>query len=128
MPLSEEEQRMLAEIERQFYETDPDLAKTVRSTTVYRDAGRSLRRSVLTLMAGFLFLLWSFTQALLLGFVGVLVMLGSAIMIERSLRRMGKASWAAVSKSMRSGAISTTLAERRRRAKEFLKRDGQDRS
>ena len=35
MPLSEDEERILNEIEDQLYETDPDLAREVSETTVY---------------------------------------------------------------------------------------------
>ena len=34
MPLSEDEQRILTEIEQRLYESDPRLARDVRSTTV----------------------------------------------------------------------------------------------
>ncbi len=43
VPLSEDEQRILSEIEDQLYETDPALAKEVGSTTVYSHASRNLR-------------------------------------------------------------------------------------
>ena len=42
MPLSEDEQRILQEIEQQLYASDPELAREVSSTTVYRHAGRNL--------------------------------------------------------------------------------------
>ena len=34
MPLSEDEQRILHEIERRFYEHDPEYAKSIESTTL----------------------------------------------------------------------------------------------
>ena len=35
MPLSEDEERILLEIEENLYESDPDLASEVSETTVY---------------------------------------------------------------------------------------------
>lgn len=43
MPLSEDEQRILTEIEQQLYASDPDLAHQVGSTTVYSQGFRKLR-------------------------------------------------------------------------------------
>ena len=41
VPLSEDEQRILHEIERRFYESDPAFASQVSQTTLYRHAGRN---------------------------------------------------------------------------------------
>ena len=41
VPLSEDEQRILSEIEQQLYESDPALAREVGSTTVYTAAFRA---------------------------------------------------------------------------------------
>ena len=46
MPLSEDEKRILSEIETQLRETDPDLADQVSKTTVYRDAFGKLRWAI----------------------------------------------------------------------------------
>ena len=49
MPLSEDEQRILHEIEQQFYETDPALARAVGSTSLYRHAFRPEARVQLSI-------------------------------------------------------------------------------
>ena len=46
MPLSEDEQRILGEIEANLRASDPDLAKQVGSTTVYTDSLRKLKWGV----------------------------------------------------------------------------------
>ena len=51
MPLSEDEQRILSEIEQQLYETDPSLADGIADTTVYSDAVPPLQRGIF----GFIF-------------------------------------------------------------------------
>ena len=43
MPLSEEEQRILSEIERRFYASDPKTAHQLSTTTLYRHAGRNCK-------------------------------------------------------------------------------------
>ena len=45
MPLSEDEQRILSEIEQQLYQSDPALARDIADTTVYTHAYRNLKRS-----------------------------------------------------------------------------------
>ncbi|HUQ64149.1 MAG TPA: DUF3040 domain-containing protein [Acidimicrobiales bacterium] len=93
MPLSEDEQRILHEIEQQFYESDPAFAREVGKTTLYRHAGRNLKWAALGFIAGFLLLILAFASSLLLGFAGFLVMLGSAFLFERNLRKMSKSGW-----------------------------------
>ena len=43
VPLSEDEQRILREIEQQFYDTDPDFAREVGTTSLYRHGLRRLK-------------------------------------------------------------------------------------
>ena len=47
VPLSEDEQRILSEIEEQLYESDPDLVREVTSKTIYSHAFRNLRFAAL---------------------------------------------------------------------------------
>jgi hypothetical protein len=92
MALNEEEQRILQEIERSFYESDPAFADRVRSETVYRHAGRNLKWAIITFVLGLAFTVATFTASVVLGAIGFLVMLGSAYAFERNLRRIGRAS------------------------------------
>lgn len=92
MPLSEDEQRILSEIEERLYESDPDLANEVRSTTVYTDPARSLRWAFLGCIVGFALMLFSLSTSFWLAFGGFVVMFVSALYVERSLRRLGKVS------------------------------------
>src|SRR5438094_536673 len=82
MPLSEDEQRILQEIEAQFYANDPQLAQQVSETTLYRHATRNIKWAVLGFVVGFLVLLTSFASSLFFGFVGFLAMLGCALLVE----------------------------------------------
>lgn len=125
MPLSEEEQRALEEIERQFYETDPDLARTVRTTTVYTDAGRNVRWAVLGLVVSFVVLVVGFTRFLVLGVAGFVGMLACAIVIERNVRRMGRATVQAITGRVKPSGMRTFVQERQARIAERLRRRDQ---
>ncbi len=91
MPLSEDEQRILAEIERNLHESDPRLAREVSETTVYRHALGSMRWSLLWIVLGLLAMIATLQVHYLLAFVGFLVMMAAAIGFERNFRLMGKA-------------------------------------
>ncbi len=104
MPLSEDEQRILSEIEANLYETDPELAEEVRSTTVFRHGFRNLRRSVLGFLAGIVFMIFTLSTSFWLSFVGFLIMLASAMFFERNARLVGKAGLQEMSRKPLSGA------------------------
>ena len=104
MPLSEDEQRILSEIEANLYETDPELAEEVRSTTVFRHGFRNLRRSVLGFIAGIVFMIFTLSTSFWLSFVGFLIMLASAMFFERNARLVGKAGLQQISRNPLSGA------------------------
>ncbi len=102
MPLSEDEQRILAEIEKNLHESDPRLAREVSETTVYRHALGSLKWSVLGFILGIVVMIATLQIHYLVAFGGFLLMLGSAIGFERNLRLMGKAGVDQFSKAFRA--------------------------
>ena len=102
MPLSEDEQRILQEIEAQFYATDPQLAQQVSETTLYRHAARTIRWAVLGFVAGFVVLVGSFASSLILGFAGFLAMLACAFIVERNVRKLGRAGLESLTSQMKS--------------------------
>ncbi len=114
MPLSEDEQRILQEIEAQLYESDPDLVQQVEETTVYRHGARMIKWGILGFIAGLAILVLLFAQSLFLGFVGFLIMLGSAFLIERNVRRVGKAGMQSLTSSMKVTNIRDAIERRRR--------------
>ena len=123
MPLSEDEQRILHEIEQQLYESDHDFAEKVRSTTIYKHAGRNLKWSALGFVAGLALLITSFASSLFLGFAGFLVMLACAFVFERNLRKMGRAGWQQVTENMRAGNLREYLGDAGRRFRGRFKRE-----
>lgn len=93
MPLSDHEQRILAELEESLSREDPDFADKVRNESLYRHAGRQAKWAGVTFVLGLALLVWLYATSVWLGLVGVAIMFVSAVVIQRSLRRMGRASW-----------------------------------
>ena len=93
MPLSEHEQRILAELEDSLVRQDPGFAERVRSETVYRHAGRYCKWAAAGFVAGVAILVAFYSQSVAVGLVGVAIMFASAVIFERNLRRMGRAGW-----------------------------------
>jgi hypothetical protein len=120
VPLSPEEQKILQEIEKSFYEHDPQFSRKVSETTIYRVAGRNLKWLALGFIAGFVLMIWGFTASLWLGVAGFLVMLASAFFFERNLRKMGRAGWQSLTSSMPGGGLGSAS----KRVRDRFKRQG----
>jgi Protein of unknown function (DUF3040) len=103
VPLSEHEQRILAELEESLVRQDPQFAERVRSETVYRHAGRHCKWAALGFAAGLAVLVAFYSQSVVAGLFGVALMFGSAVVFERNLRRLGKASWHDLTRGHRQG-------------------------
>lgn len=118
MPLSEEEQRVLAEIERQFYEEDPALARAVRSRRPPRSGPRRVIWPVLGFLASLVVLLAGFTQHWALGLLGFLGMVGCLFVLQSQLRALSKGAGSALAGRLaaRSG-LRLSPSDRRRRFK-----------
>ena len=124
MPLSEDEERILHEIEQQLHATDPQLVREVSSTTLYRHAGRNLKWAALGFVAGLVVLVIGFTASLLFGVVGFMAMLASAFVAERNLRAMGRAGWDSASSSLRVKGLGDSIDETRKKLQQRFKREG----
>jgi DUF3040 family protein len=83
--LSEHEQRILAEIERNLAAEDPDFVRQVSEARPTKDSARLLRLSIFGFVVG-LALLLGYTTNLVLGVLGFLVMLGSVVGVVSSAR------------------------------------------
>lgn len=105
MPLSEDEQRILSEIENHLYESDPDLAREVSETTLYTHAFRNLKWSVLGFVLGVVFMVGTISTSYLLSFCGFLLMLVSLLAAERNARRLGRAGLEQMAGTMRGGTL-----------------------
>ena len=123
MPLSEDEQRILSEIEQHLYASDPELVRDIGKTTVYRHAGRNLKWAALAFVAGLVLMMLTFTSSLLVAFAGFLVMLGSAILFERNLRKMGRAGWRQWTQTVSASGVRDYFGTTGQRVRERFKRD-----
>ena len=91
MPLSEEELRLLEQMERALVEEDPKFASTLRGTTLRRPRGAARSSpglafavGVAVLMAGAVASCWY------VGIIGFVLMLGSATVALSALRGRGR--------------------------------------
>ena len=124
MPLSEDEERILKDIEREFYENDPAFAREVGETTLYRHAWRNIKLSLVGFVAGLAGLVFSLSVSYLLAFGGFLVMLGCALVIERNARKMGRAGLESVTKTIKGGnGLREMLGSSSERMRERFKRN-----
>lgn len=118
MPLSEDEQRILREIEAQFYATDPEFAEEVGRTTIYRHGLRRLKLAAALFVAGLAVLVWMLValgNALLAFALGAGPMFAAALLFESNLRRMGRAGLQEVTSSMRAAGLRDALGNVRSR-------------
>jgi hypothetical protein len=110
MPLSEEEQRILSEIEANLTATDPALVQQVSETTLNRHAARMIRWAAVGIVAGLVLLVLTLsTTWLAIG--GFLVMLGCSLVIERNARKLGRAGMQNLTSSVRGGALTRFFGE-----------------
>ena len=93
MPLSEHEQRILAELEESLAKHDPSFAKSVRETSVVTHSGRRIRWGVAGFLVGLLVLVLFFSHSVVVGLLGVALMFVSAVVVERNARRLGRSPW-----------------------------------
>src|SRR5436853_7620948 len=101
MPLSEDEQRILQEIEAQFYANDPQLAQQVSETTLYRHASRNIKWAAVGFVVAFAFFLLTFTTSPFSGTLGFAAMFGCAFVVVSNIRKMGKAGLESITASMK---------------------------
>jgi|FLYL01.1.fsa_nt_gi type IV secretory pathway TrbD component len=87
MPLDDHEQRILAEIERQFYEEDPALAHAVRN--IDRSGRFGVRVPLIGLIAGMVIVIVSFTSQLWVAVAGFALMVLSATALVHGIRTRG---------------------------------------
>lgn len=87
MPLDDHEQKILAEIERQFYEEDPELARAVRD--ISRPSRIGVRLAVLGVIAGLAIVIGFFTTNILVAILGFAVLVVSATALVSGIRARG---------------------------------------
>lgn len=113
VPLSDEEQRVLDEIERQLYETDPQLAHTVR-TRGQVDAPRRARWAGLAVVAGLSILVAGFRTSVIIGLLGFAVMFAGLVIAQQALRDLAGERGSVWAQRVRERAAERNALRRRR--------------
>jgi hypothetical protein len=127
VPLSEDEQRILTEIEQQLAASDPNLARQVGSTTVYSESFRGVRWGffgvVVGLIAAIALLSVNFVLSFVLGFG---LMLVSAWHLAHNLRRLGRTGVQQMTQSFRAGGLRDIFTNATERARGRFQRDDEE--
>ena len=90
MPLSDEEQRLLREIEAQL-QTDEKFANAVSSSGLYRHSARRVWWALVGVLVSLVAVVASLQIHFLIAFGAFVVMMGFALVIERQVRLIGRA-------------------------------------
>lgn len=125
MPLSEDEKRILQQIEQQFYEQDPDLAGEMGRHSVYARHLRLMKWSAaaFTVCLAVLLTALAFEASFLVAFVGFVGMLAAALWFYRSLEKMGRAGVQQLTRSLRDRGFGDGVKGATDRVRERLRRD-----
>jgi ABC-type multidrug transport system fused ATPase/permease subunit len=123
VPLSEDEQRILLEIEQRLTEEDPDLVREVASTTVYTHALRNLKLATLLFVVGVVAMILLLSTHPIFAFGGFLIMLAAALFFERNARRLGKAGMQQITQNFRGGSVREYFGATGQRMRDRMKRD-----
>ncbi|WP_341241128.1 DUF3040 domain-containing protein [uncultured Nocardioides sp.] len=127
MPLSEEELRLLEQMERALSEEDPKFASTLRGTSLRRVARRRAMAAGAVFVVGIVVLMTgAITQIWPIGIVGFVVMLGSATFGLNALRTQTQAGPAAQAgaSAEEQGERSFTVIDGGRRTRARQRRGG----
>ena len=87
MGLNDNEEKILAEIERQFYEEDPELARAVKN--IEKPSRVGVRLALLGVIVGLAVVIGFFTSNTIVAFVGFALLVGSATSLVTGLRARG---------------------------------------
>jgi len=125
VPLSEDEQRILLEIEQRLTEEDPDLVREVASTTVYTHALRNLKLASALFVVGVVVMVWLLGAHPALAFGGFLIMLVAAVVFERNARRLGKAGVQQMTQNLRGNTVKDYFGSTSQRMRDRMRREDQ---
>lgn len=89
MPLSDKEQQILEEIERNLYEQDPAFARRTRLTLETHAVRNTWLGAGVFLLGFFVLVAFFVTELVPVGAVAFLTMLAGALITYKSLRRLG---------------------------------------
>jgi hypothetical protein len=115
MPLNDEEQRILDEIEARLAEEDPRLVEQVGRTTLSTHLARRIRLSSVAFGVGLLMILFAFASAVWVAAGGFVLMVLSALLVARYTRQLGRDQVRAMQQEGGLSAMFARIAARFRR-------------
>jgi hypothetical protein len=115
VPLNENEERILHEIEKGFYANDPESARRIESTTLPKYLARNCKWAGLGFLVGLAILLVGFASNWIVGVFGFVVMLACAVVLTHNVRRMGQHGWRQLSASLRGRPFNEAIDDATRR-------------
>ncbi len=115
MPLSEEEQRILHEMEEKLYEHDRAFAARVSTKSQHRPRPHAGRGWVAVFIVGFVLLLVAFDSSVLLGSLGFVIMLVATIAFVHHTRHDDSSGLAGMLGVSRRSGVGDEWSEMRRR-------------
>ncbi len=123
MPLSDEELKILREIEAQLNATDPQLVDKVSRTNVYRHSLGAIRWAIFGFVGGLVLVVTTFTTNLAFAFIGFLLMLAALWTMATNIKKIGKAGLYNVF-GIREGGVRRLVGDTREGLRErFDRRD-----
>ena len=118
MPLSENEQRLLEQMERALYAEDPKWASSMRGAVRRSSGARRLLLGIAGVVLGLVLLLVGVAnQQVIVGIIGFVVMLGAFAFTVSSRRKPGPQGVV-----NRAGGVRPVAPNRRRRSSSFMHR------
>lgn len=115
MPLSEEELRLLEQMERALVEEDPKFASTLRGTSLRRSARRKAIAAGVVFVIGMGVLLAGAMTTYVVGIVGFVIMLASAVIGLNAVRGQQAAAAADAARTAGHPSHGFTVIEGGRR-------------
>jgi hypothetical protein len=123
VPLNENEERILQEIERQFHADDPDSARRLGSMSLPRYLARNCRWSAIGFVAGLVILVVAFASNWIIGVFGFLVMVVCGVVLIQNVRKMSRLGIQHVSKSLGAHTFSDAVDDATRRLRGRFRKD-----
>ena len=110
VPLSEDEERILSEMEERLSETDPRLVREVSETTLYTQPLRSMKWAVGGFVTGVALMVATLSTSYLL-----------ALRLERNARQVGRTGLRQVASSGRTSSLRDVVGGTRARARDRMR-------
>lgn len=118
MPLSEEEQRILAQIEANLLASDPDLAHHVGTARIPRDARRRLQLATVGFVAAVVASVLLLSVSFVLAFGAFLVAFAAIVYVQGDIRALSRARISQARSDIKAGMKESMREVKDRRGRD----------